>query len=46
MTTLVSAEWVAKRLEAPHFALLDPRRPMKYLQRLVKLTPLVYILIF
>jgi thiosulfate/3-mercaptopyruvate sulfurtransferase len=32
MTTLVSAEWVAERLETPHVLLLDPRRPMKYLQ--------------
>jgi thiosulfate/3-mercaptopyruvate sulfurtransferase len=32
MTMLVSAEWVAERLDAPPFVLLDPRRPMKYLQ--------------
>lgn len=32
MTTLVSADWVEERLEMPHFLLLDPRRPMKYLQ--------------
>ncbi len=32
MVTFVSAEWVAERINAPEFLLLDPRRPMKYLQ--------------
>jgi thiosulfate/3-mercaptopyruvate sulfurtransferase len=32
MVTLVSADWVAARLDLPEILLLDPRRPMKYLQ--------------
>src|SRR5262245_32840473 len=32
MTTLVSADWVAERIDLPATLLLDPRRPMKYLQ--------------
>src|SRR5713101_9485021 len=32
MVTFVSAEWVATRLDAADMLLLDPRRPMKYLQ--------------
>lgn len=31
MTTLVSADWVAKRMIQSGFTLVDPRRPMKYL---------------
>jgi thiosulfate/3-mercaptopyruvate sulfurtransferase len=31
MTKLVSAEWVAARLESNEITLVDPRRPMKYL---------------
>jgi len=32
MVTFVSADWVAARLDSPDILLLDPRRPMKYLQ--------------
>ena len=32
MVTFVSADWVAVRLDSPDILLLDPRRPMKYLQ--------------
>lgn len=32
MVTLVSAQWLEERLDAPEFLLLDPRRPMRYLQ--------------
>jgi thiosulfate/3-mercaptopyruvate sulfurtransferase len=28
---LVTADWVAERLDSPEFRLIDPRRPMKYL---------------
>jgi thiosulfate/3-mercaptopyruvate sulfurtransferase len=38
MTTLVSAAWVAERIDSPDILLLDPRRPMKYLQGHVKNT--------
>lgn len=31
MAKLVSAEWVAARLESDEITLIDPRRPMKYL---------------
>src|SRR6266852_9031434 len=32
MVTFVSTDWVAARLDSPDILLLDPRRPMKYLQ--------------
>ena len=32
MTTFVSTDWVAEHLNSPDVLLLDPRRPMKYLQ--------------
>lgn len=32
MVTWVSADWVAERTDSPGVRLLDPRRPMKYLQ--------------
>jgi thiosulfate/3-mercaptopyruvate sulfurtransferase len=32
MATLVTAQWVEQHLNAPHILLLDPRRPMRYLQ--------------
>lgn len=32
MVTFVSADWVAEHLDSPEVLLLDPRRPMKYLQ--------------
>jgi len=32
MATLVTAQWVEQHLDAPHILLLDPRRPMRYLQ--------------
>src|SRR5262249_11216843 len=32
MVTFVTADWVAARLASPDILLLDPRRPMKYLQ--------------
>src|SRR6059036_1707319 len=32
MVTFVTADWVAARLNSPDILLLDPRRPMKYLQ--------------
>jgi thiosulfate/3-mercaptopyruvate sulfurtransferase len=32
MVTLVSAQWVEESLDTPHVLLLDPRRPMRYLQ--------------
>lgn len=32
MVTFVSADWVAERIDSPDILLLDPRRPMKYLQ--------------
>jgi thiosulfate/3-mercaptopyruvate sulfurtransferase len=32
MVTFVSADWVVERIDSPDFLLLDPRRPMKYLQ--------------
>lgn len=32
MVTFVTADWVAARLDSPAILLLDPRRPMKYLQ--------------
>jgi thiosulfate/3-mercaptopyruvate sulfurtransferase len=32
MATLVTAKWVEQHLNAPHILLLDPRRPMRYLQ--------------
>ena len=32
MATLVEASWLAERLGAPGMLVLDPRRPMKYLQ--------------
>lgn len=32
MVTFVTADWVAARLDSPGILLLDPRRPMKYLQ--------------
>lgn len=31
MTKLAGAEWVAARLESAAIAIVDPRRPMKYL---------------
>ncbi|MBE3604071.1 sulfurtransferase [bacterium] len=31
MAKLVTADWVAERLDSPEFRLIDPRRPMKYL---------------
>jgi thiosulfate/3-mercaptopyruvate sulfurtransferase len=31
MIKLVGAQWVAERIGSPSFALVDPRRPMKYL---------------
>ncbi len=31
MAKLVTADWVAERLNSPEFRLVDPRRPMKYL---------------
>jgi thiosulfate/3-mercaptopyruvate sulfurtransferase len=31
MAKLVGAQWVAERLEKPPIAIVDPRRPMKYL---------------
>ncbi len=38
MVTFVSADWVAARLDAGDILLLDPRRPMKYLQGHLKNT--------
>ena len=32
MVTFVTTDWVAARLDSPDLLLLDPRRPMKYLQ--------------
>jgi thiosulfate/3-mercaptopyruvate sulfurtransferase len=32
MATLVTAQWVEQHLDAGHILLLDPRRPMRYLQ--------------
>jgi len=32
MVTFVSADWVAEQIDSPDVLLLDPRRPMKYLQ--------------
>src|SRR5207249_9085717 len=32
MAILVRAGWVAERIDSPDMLLLDPRRPMKYLQ--------------
>jgi thiosulfate/3-mercaptopyruvate sulfurtransferase len=32
MATLVTAPWVEQHLDDPHILLLDPRRPMRYLQ--------------
>lgn len=32
MVTFVRPEWVAERIDSPDILLLDPRRPMKYLQ--------------
>jgi thiosulfate/3-mercaptopyruvate sulfurtransferase len=32
MTTLVTAQWVEQHLDDPQILLLDPRRPMRYLQ--------------
>jgi 3-mercaptopyruvate sulfurtransferase SseA len=32
MATLVTAQWVEQSIEAPNVLLLDPRRPMRYLQ--------------
>jgi 3-mercaptopyruvate sulfurtransferase SseA len=32
MTTLVTAQWVEERIHDPSLLLLDPRRPMRYLQ--------------
>jgi thiosulfate/3-mercaptopyruvate sulfurtransferase len=32
MATLVTAQWVEQSIEAPNILLLDPRRPMRYLQ--------------
>ncbi len=32
MITFVSADWVAERIAVPNLRLLDPRRPMKYMQ--------------
>jgi thiosulfate/3-mercaptopyruvate sulfurtransferase len=32
MATLVSAQWVEQHIDAPDILLLDPRRPMRYLQ--------------
>jgi thiosulfate/3-mercaptopyruvate sulfurtransferase len=32
MATLVTAQWVEQQIDAPHVLLLDPRRPMRYLQ--------------
>ncbi len=31
MAKLVTADWVAERLDSPAFQIIDPRRPMKYL---------------
>jgi thiosulfate/3-mercaptopyruvate sulfurtransferase len=32
MATLVTAQWVEQHIDAGHILLLDPRRPMRYLQ--------------
>jgi thiosulfate/3-mercaptopyruvate sulfurtransferase len=32
MATLVTAQWLAQHVDAPDILLLDPRRPMRYLQ--------------
>jgi len=32
MATLVTAQWVEQHIDAAHILLLDPRRPMRYLQ--------------
>jgi thiosulfate/3-mercaptopyruvate sulfurtransferase len=32
MATLVTAQWVEQQMNAPNILLLDPRRPMRYLQ--------------
>ena len=32
MATLVTAQWVEQHMDAEHILLLDPRRPMRYLQ--------------
>jgi thiosulfate/3-mercaptopyruvate sulfurtransferase len=32
MATLVTAQWVEQHIDAPNILLLDPRRPMRYLQ--------------
>jgi thiosulfate/3-mercaptopyruvate sulfurtransferase len=32
MATLVTAQWVEQQMHAPNIRLLDPRRPMRYLQ--------------
>ena len=36
MATLVTAQWVEQHIDDPHILLLDPRRPMRYLQGHVK----------
>jgi thiosulfate/3-mercaptopyruvate sulfurtransferase len=36
MATLVTAPWVEQHIDDPHILLLDPRRPMRYLQGHVK----------
>jgi thiosulfate/3-mercaptopyruvate sulfurtransferase len=36
MTVFVSAKWVEERVDSPTILLLDPRRPMKYLQGHIK----------
>ncbi|MEE9324132.1 MAG: rhodanese-like domain-containing protein [Dehalococcoidia bacterium] len=36
MVTLVSADWVERNVGSPEVLILDPRRPMKYLQGHVK----------
>ena len=32
MATFVTAQWIEQHIDAPHILLLDPRRPMRYLQ--------------
>jgi thiosulfate/3-mercaptopyruvate sulfurtransferase len=32
MITFVSTDWIAERIDSPEILLLDPRRPMRYLQ--------------
>ena len=36
MAVFVSAKWVEERVDSPTILLLDPRRPMKYLQGHIK----------